>query len=479
MSGAMEGRAGEFRELAEAAMEIVERYYAELADHPIMPVTTASAVRDLLDEGLPEDPTAGDGLLATVREVIYPLSRHNAHPRFFGYVASPGTAIAAIGDLLASGLNANVTSWRSAPAGAQLEHTVIDWLKKIVGFSEAGTGVLVSGGSMANFCGLAAARAAADPEMARWGGGGRPPLRVYVSSEGHFSIQKAARMLGIGADNVQFIATDDHLRIDMGELALRVAADRRAGFRPMCVVGNAGTVNTGAFDPIEELADFAQGEGLWLHVDGAYGGFSALAPSARPLFGGIERADSMALDPHKWLYSSMGCGCALYRDPGAAMAAFAQHAEYTRPVGLSHDEAFVFWDYSPELSRPFRALTVWLQIKRHGVRELGAAVESNLACAVYAGKLIEEAEDLELLAPVGLSIFCFRYRPPGFTGDLDALNERILVELQRGGSSYLSNARVFGKFALRGCVLNYRTTVGDMERLIVDVRAAAREVCSR
>ena len=473
MSSELEISPEQFRLMALQALEIVERYYADLPNMPVMPGTTSGAVRDLLQEPLPQDGTTIPDALATIRDVVYPLSRHNGHPRFFGYVASPGTPVAAIGDFLAAGLNANLTSWRSAPAAAEMEHLTIDWLKTMIGYHAGASGLLVSGGSMANFCGLAAARTAADPEIGRLGIGQRPSLRVYVSDEGHFSVRKAARLLGIGSENVQCIPTDASLRVDVLDLERRIDADRKAGFRPMCIVANAGTVNTGAFDPLEDLAEIAERHELWLHVDGAYGAFSALAPSTKHLFKGIERADSVSLDPHKWLYSSVGCGCVLYRNPQSAIATFAEDAEYTRPVGLSHDEAFVFWDLGPELSRPFRALTLWLQIKLYGTRNLAAAIESNLACAQHFGTLVQSAEDFELLAPVSLSIFVFRYRPQAYTGDLDALNERILLELQRAGSSYLSNARVGGKFALRGCVLNYRTTFGDMDQLLDDVRTAA------
>ena len=464
-----------FREMAIRALEVVESYYAELPVMPVMPVTSAQAVRDLLNEALPREGSGIADALTVVRDIVYPLSRHNGHPRFFGYVASPGTAVAAIGDFLAAGLNANVTSWRSAPAAAQIEHVVVDWLKSMLGYAAESQGLLVSGGSMANFSALAAARAAADPEIARVGNTGKSALRIYVSAEGHFSIHKAARLLGVGSENVVSISTDASQRIDTAELDRRIDADRQAGLRPMCVVANAGTVNTGAFDSLEQLAGIAERHDVWLHVDGAYGGFAALAASAKHLFVGIERANSVSLDPHKWLYSSVGCGCVLYRDPSMAAAAFSHDAEYTRPIGLSRDEAFAFWDFGPELSRPFRALTVWLQLKLYGSRRLENAIESNLACARYFGTLVESAEDFELLAPVGLSIFCFRYNPPIYAGDLNTLNESILIELQRAGSSYLSNTTVAGKFALRGCVLNYRTTLTDMKRLLDDFRAAARE----
>jgi glutamate/tyrosine decarboxylase-like PLP-dependent enzyme len=464
----------EFSEMARRATDLIASYYRELPEMPVMPVTTSAAVRELLQEPLPQEGTRFEEVLDTVQRTVYPLSRHNGHPRFFGYVASPGTGAAAVGDVLASGLNANVTSWRSAPAAAEMEHLIIDWFKSMIGFDAGAAGLLVSGGSMANFCALAAARTVADPGITSRGSSRVPALRIYVSDEAHFSMYKAARLLGVGSDNVQAIPTDASHRMNVAELERRIETDKREGFKPMCVVANAGTVATGAVDPFPAIADVAERHGVWLHVDGAYGGFAALAPSTKEVFRGMERAQSITLDPHKWLYSSVGCGCVLYRDARAANATFAHDAEYTRTIGLSRDEAFVFWDFGPELSRPFRALPIWLQIKLHGVRNLAAAIEKNMECARYFGSAITAAEDFELLAPIGLSIFCFRYRPPEYAGDLDALNERILVELQRGGSSYLSNANVNGKFALRGCVLNYRTSLADMDRLFADVRAVAR-----
>jgi glutamate/tyrosine decarboxylase-like PLP-dependent enzyme len=245
------------------------------------------------------------------------------------------------------------------------------------------------------------------------------------------------------------------------------------------VVATAGTAGTGAVDPIGETAAVARRHNLWLHVDAAYGGFAVLAPSARTFFRDIAEADSVALDPHKWLYLPVGCGCVLYRDPAAARAAFSDNAEYTRAVGLEHDEAFAFWDYGPELSRPFRALDLWLLLKSAGTRAIGEAIEENIACAKYFAELVSASGDFEMLAPADLSIFCFRYRPRGFAGNLDALNETVMLELQRAGGSYVSNTRIRGEFALRGCVLNYRTTKRDMEILLDDVRAAARTVEGR
>ncbi len=281
-------------------------------------------------------------------------------------------------------------------------------------------------------------------------------------------------MLGIGAANLRTVKTGPDLRMDLADLDRLVRQDRDAGCLPFCVVASAGTAGTGAVDPIGDIANLARTHNLWLHVDGAYGGFAALAPSARAFFLRIGEADSVALDPHKWLYLPVGCGCVLYRDPAAARAAFSENAEYTRVVGLEADEAFAFWDYGPELSRPFRALDLWLLLKSVGTRAIADAIEENIACAKYFAALVAATDDFEMLAPVDLSIFCFRYHPRGFAGDLDSLNERVMLAVQRDGSSYLSNARVHGAFALRGCVLNYRTTRRDMEILLEDVRRAAR-----
>ena len=463
----------EVRALIEAAAEFVATYYGTLPEIPVLSPSTSQHLREALREPLPLAGAGFETLLETLRDVIFRFSRHNGHPRFFGYVASPGTPITAVGSMIEATLNANVTSWRSSPPAAELEHLVIDWLKEMIGYPAGAAGLLVSGGSMANFAALAAARSARLPDAVHEGLSGAP-LTVYVSAEAHFSVRKAAGLLGIGEANVRTVNTDGRLRMDPADLERLIQADLAAGRLPLCVSASLGTVGSGAVDPIGAISAIARSYGLWLHVDAAYGGFAALAPSGRPYFEAISEADSVTLDPHKWLYLPVGCGCILYKDPAAAFAAFSHEAEYTRVIGLERSESFAFWDYGPELSRPFRALNLWLLLKYAGTKRIGEAIESNIACAKYFEELVRASEDFEMLAPVELSIFCFRHAPPGFTGDLDALNERVLLALQRAGSSYISNARVHGAFALRGCVLNYRTTTRDMEQLLQDVRAAAQ-----
>src|SRR5262249_54974047 len=274
---------------------------------------------------LPIKGTGFESLLKNFRDTIVPFSRQNAHPRMFGYVQSPGTPIGAFADLLASTLNANLTIWRSAPAPVDLERLTIDWIRQILGFPPEAGGLFVSGGSMANLAALAAARQAKYNSLGR--------LRMYASSATHFSITKAAALLGIGRENVQHVAVDERFRMRVDDLVARINADLKAGYVPFCVVGNAGTVDTGAVDPLHAFRDVAVRCQLWMHVDGSYGAVAILAESAKNLFAGMEQADSIALDPHKWLYLPVDVGCVIYRDPEAARAAFAHEAEYTRMFG--------------------------------------------------------------------------------------------------------------------------------------------------
>jgi aromatic-L-amino-acid/L-tryptophan decarboxylase len=468
----LEPSADEIREWENAVTQFMVEYLGGLRDRPVYRHTSSREIRSGLDSKLPTKGTDFDSLLKVFRDTIVPFSRQNAHPRMFGYVQSPGTPIGAFADLLASTLNANLTIWRSAPAPVELERLTIDWIRQILGFPAEAGGLFVSGGSMANLAALAAARQTKYDSLG--------PLRVYASSATHFSILKAAALLGIGRKNVQYVAIDERFRMVVDDLVAKINADLEAGYVPFCVVGNAGTVDTGAIDPLSEIRDVANRFQLWMHVDGSYGAFAILAESAMKLLAGMEQADSIALDPHKWLYLPVDVGCVIYRDPEVARAAFAQEAEYTRMFGEEADEAFVCWDYGPELSRRFRALKVWMLLKGVGLDRLSEAIESNLACARHLESMVQASNDFEMVAPVELSIFCFRHVPAQLKNQppeaIDAFNERLLVALQRDGSSYLSNTTLGGRFALRGCVLNYRTTLRDMEILLDDLLRVAKSL---
>ncbi len=476
--------ADEIRAIGGLAVEWMARYHDGIRAAAVYPRTSARALDALLREPLPQAGRGFEELFAVFRDVIVPNSRQNAHPRALGYVTSPGTAVGAVADLLASALGANLTAWRSAPAPVQLERVVVDWLKEALGCDPAASGLLMSGGSMANLAALCAARhrrcgdTASEDGMQAAG-----TLRVYVSQDAHHSIDKAAAVLGIGRRNVRRVALDTRLRMDVSDLERQVAADRAAGHTPFCVVASAGTVVTGAVDPLRDILAVARRHDLWTHVDGAYGGVAAMAPSVRHLFDGLAEADSLSLDPHKWLYLPVDCGCLIYRDAESVRPAWNLGADYTRVMLEDPDEQFAFWDYGPELSRRFRALKLWMVLAHVGARGMTAAIESNLDAARHCEALVRQSGDFEMLAPLELSIVCFRYLPEAQRGrtersagderEIDACNEQLLGRMQLGGSSYISNASIRGRFALRACVTNYRTTRNDMAMVLDDARAAA------
>ena len=417
------------------------------------------------DRALPVDGESVEELLAACAAVL--AGGRRTTPAFFGYVQSPPAPVAVVADLLASAADQNLTSWRSGPAAAAVELQTLRWLGEFVGFDAAATGILVSGGSAANLTALLVAMrtvTGADED--------RRAMRVYASAETHFSVAKAAQALGIG---LAPIAVDSDRRLDPAALRNAVAGDRAAGLLPICVVANAGTTSTGAVDPLDAVADVAAEAGVWLHVDGAYGAPAAADPACRPLFSGLHRADSLCIDAHKWLYAPVDCSALLLHDAAATARAFGAGADdYVRILATQPAETFAFWDHGLELSRRFRALKLWAILRFHGARRLAAAIGEDVRLAAHLAQLVADAEDFELLAGPGLSICCFRHAPAHLDEPaLDAHNERILQALQRDGRVYLSNATIDGRFALRACITNFRTTRADVERVLEVVRELA------
>ena len=503
----------ELRELARLFDGLASEYMSEPEALPVFPETSSEQVTNLFGRGLPAEPVGLEALARDCREVLR-HSRQNGHPRMFGYVASPAAPAGAYATLLASALNSNVTSWRSAPSATAVEKTVVRWLAEMIRYAGAGVneacgGLLTSGGSMANLNALFVAHrskarefakgdgaldASGDPSRAGlWNAGS--PMTVYASDQIHLSIPKAADVLGLGRDNVRVVPSASDFKIDVRALRELIDADASRGLRPFCVVASAGTVSTGAVDSLADVARVARERSLWFHVDGAYGALAASVESKRALFGGIEEADSVSLDPHKWLYTPLDCGCLLYREPERARAAFAGTEEgYIKVFEQTEGEAHAFWDYGVELSRPFRALKVWAILSYYGARRVGASIEEDCALAEYMAERVEASEDLELLAPVALGICCFRYAPAGLRDELekaggdeererlnarlDELNGRVMRRVQRGGDAYVSNAVLRGRFALRASVTNFRTTRRDVDLTLDAVRRAAEEVIS-
>jgi aromatic-L-amino-acid/L-tryptophan decarboxylase len=417
------------------------------------------------DRALPVDGEGVEDLLGACAAVL--AAGRRTTPAFFGYVQSPPAPVAVAADLLASAADQNLTSWRSGPAAAAVEHQTLRWIGEFVGFDAAAQGILVSGGSAANLSALLVAlRAVAGADR------DRRAMRVYASAETHFSVAKAARALGVG---LRPVAVDGERRLDADALGVAIASDRAAGLLPICVVANAGTTSTGAVDPLDAVATVAADAGVWLHVDGAYGAPAAADPASRHLFAGLDRADSLCIDAHKWLYAPVDCSAFLLHDAAATARAFGAGADdYVRILATQSAEAFAFWDHGLELSRRFRALKLWATLRFHGGHRLAAAIGEDIRLAAHLANLVAVAEDFELLAGPGLSICCFRHTPKHVDQPaLDAHNERILQALQRDGRVYLSNATIDGRFALRACITNFRTTRADIERVLTVVRELA------
>ena len=408
-------------------------------------------------------PWPEEGLGSAALDDFATIAEH-ARPsggKFFGYVFGSGEPVSALGDLLASALNQNVGAWRSAPAAVTIERTVVGWLADAVGCSGF-TGSLCGGGSAANLMALAMAREAKLPANEE----GTRPGTVYASEQVHMSVPKAVALLGIGRANLRLIPVDDDLRMRTDALEAAIAADRRAGITPMAIVATAGTVSVGAIDPLPQLAEIASREGLWLHVDGAYGGLAALAVPDK--FRGLYLADSLSLDAHKWLYQPVDCGCLLFKDPQVARDTFAHSGDYVRVLAENPPRPSPSSRSSMELSRRFRALKLWMSLQYHGKRAFKEAISRDLAHARLLAETIRSQPELELLAPVLLSAVCFRHR----TKD----NAGILRRVDLRGRVYLSNATVRDQFALRACFVNHRTTADDVRAIVTEVLTAASEL---
>lgn len=469
----------ELRRAGRAAADLAADHLAGITDNPVwQPV--GGADRDWLTrQDLPAAGRPLDDLVQDVRTRILPYPMGNGHPRFFGWVNSPPSPAGIAVSSLAAALNPSCAG--GDHAGALLEHSVLRWLAELVGYPHRpGGGLLTSGASMATIIAIASARQRAARQdgwdVREEGLSGRPPMVMYVSAEAHGCLRKAAELLGLGSRHLRVVRVTDTFRLDVNALRAVVAEDLATGLRPFCVAASAGTVNTGAIDPLDEIADVAAEHGLWFHVDGAYGALAILAGQAAPAFAGWERADSVVLDPHKWLGVPVDCGCVLLRDPTFARDAFSLVPAYLRDDGAG--DLGWFAEYGPEQTRQFRALRAWATMAHLGHEGIVRLVDHTMRLAYRLAALIEDSDDFELLAPVTTSITAFRYRPrPELAPDpLDALNRAIPSAVQRRGRAFLTGTRLAGAEAMRACFLNPATTEQDLAILLAEVRAAAAEL---
>ena len=477
-----------FEALGKRVVADLARHLATLRDKPIRPTPSEADLARALNQALPEAGVAAEEIVAAIERDLLPYPTGNGHPGFLAWVVAPPAPVAVLADLVATGMN--MMGGGAAPLPTNLGHCVCRWLMELVGFpAEGSMGLLVGGGSMANLTGLAVARhwaAKRDGWNLREEGlqAARPALVLYASDEAHSCIQKSVELLGLGNANLRRLPTDGDYRLDMAALKQAIAADRAAGRRPFCVVGNAGTVNTGAVDPLDAIAELCAAEDLWFHIDGAYGALGVCDPEAAPRFTGMERADSLALDPHKWLSVPLDCGCILVRDRALQRETFSLVPPYLQsprgtPGDDRGDEVPLPFEHGFDLSRGFRALKVWATLMHLGRRGLAAKIARNNALARRLAAAIEAAPDLELLSRPQLSIVCFRYRPPESEDvDLDALNQAVNERINGAGEFFFTPTRLEGRFAQRACILHYATGEADIDLLVRRVRQVGEEAAA-
>jgi aromatic-L-amino-acid decarboxylase len=467
------------RELGDRALDLWQELLERLPELPVTPRIPVADTRKALSLEVPEEPLPLDDLVAHMREVVLERSMYPGHPAFLAYISGAGTVPGAPADLLAAAVNPNVGGWRLSPAATAIERHLTGWFAQRFGLPTVAGGILVSGGAMAGYIGLKLAR----DRKAGWnvraeGVRGGPPLAVYASEEVHSINARALDMLGIGRDGLRHLPFDENFRLRIPALREAIERDLKAGVKPIAVVGSAGTVATGAIDPLPELAEIAKEHDLWFHVDGAYGGPAVFSEELRPLLAGIERADSIAFDPHKWMYTPQSGGCILVRHLDHLRQSFSIHEfatyvyEDKERMGTEVDAI----DLGPQFSRGFQAFKVWISLLAHGTRAYGQRIAHDVELAKYLHFRAEERPEFEVVAPTTLSITCFRYVPPdlhdgsGRDEYLNELNERLMTEIQLDGRVFPSNAVLNGRFVLRSCIVNFRTEAEQMD-LLLDVAA--------
>jgi aromatic-L-amino-acid decarboxylase len=477
----------EFRRIGHELVDRIAAHMTRLPNGPVKPDESGAVVRGALrsERSLPETGADAGALLETAANLLFDHSLFNGHPRFFGYITSSPAPIGALGDLLASAVNQNCGSWILSPMATEIEAQTVRWIAEFIGFlgssgSSGSPGLLVSGGNMANFvCFLAARTAKAGADVRKTGiSGSHSRLVLYSSTETHTWIQKAADLFGLGTDAIRWIAVDEHQRMKTAELRRQIEADRSRGDRPFLVVGTAGTVSTGATDPLPEIAVICREHDLWFHVDGAYGAFAAAIPGAPSDLRGMSEADSVAVDPHKWLYAPVEAGCALVKRPEDLRNAFSYHPPYYR----FSDEALNFVDYGLQNSRGFRALKVWLALQQLGRAGYVESMAEDMRLSRKLFDVLRAHPEFEVMTQ-NLSITTFRYVPPAVRSrvgepaveaSLNALNQELLARVEKSGRAFLSNAVIDGKYAMRACIVNFRTTDADVEALPDIVAALGR-----
>lgn len=455
---------GEMKSVGNKVLDDIFNYLENIEQEKIWKPLTNKILKDI-NTSVPNEPM---GLEQCYEEFCSSILTHhspmNIHPGFWGWVMGCGNPVGVLAGILATGLNSNVIG--GTQLTCKIEEQVLGWFKEIFGFPKGASGILTNGCSEANLIALAVARNSVANEAIKKKGLQHLKDRfvLYTSNERHHSIDKAVELLGLGNENIRLIPVDDRFRVRMDALEQAIAADRASGLRPLCIVGNVGTVNTGAIDNLEKISEIAKREGLWFHIDGAFGAFACLSEKHKSLLEGIKLADSLAFDLHKWMYMPYGIGCVLIKDKEAHYKTFTAEADY-----VQHKEAW-FSDYGISLSRGYSALKIWMCLKTYGLNRFTSLIERDMQHADYLAGLIQSEPDLELLSPVELNIVCFRYNPGQYDNEtLNNINKRIIMSLQFEGKVFPSDTFIGNKYAIRAAITNYRSTKELFDLLIARV----------
>lgn len=469
------------RDLGHRALDDMVDYLKSVRSRPAWsPIPEAS--RKLFEQDVPFEPGGREEVYAEVKNHILPYPTGNIHPRFWSWVGGTGTPTQLIADLVISAMNSGSLGFDEA-SSTYVELQLLNWLKRLLDYPEEASGLLVSGGSMANLVGLSVARSALAGYDVRADGVDvqqHPRMRVYASTETHSSVRKAVELLGLGTRALKLIPVKSDFTIDVEALREAIEADGDNGLNPAVIVANVGTVNTGAIDPLNELADLAQAHGLWLHADGAFGAVAKLSRNSRELVSGLERSDSVAFDLHKWLYVQYDCGCVFVKTRTAHKDTFSVVPEYLRhwDRGLASGPTN-FSDYGVQLSRSFKALRAWVALKTEGVNRYSALIEQNIQQAKYLTQLVEASEELQLMAPTHLNIVNFRFATADATEQsMDDLNAEILMRLHETGTATPSSTTLNGRFSLRVAICNHRSRRSDFDALVEAVVAFGKALAS-
>lgn len=459
----------EFKKIGYLLVDKIADFFNDISNFPVTKAEDQSTIRGHLksDAPLAEEGTDPQKLMNKVSELLIQHSLFNGHPRFWGYITSSAAPLGILGDLLSSAINANVGAWALSPMASEIEAQTIRWIGSFIGFPSRG-GLIVSGGNVANYIGfLAASRAKTGLKIRERGiKNETKDLILYCSQETHTWVQKAADLFGLGTDNIRWIETDRWQKINLKLLKESIEKDVATGFRPFLVIGNAGSVSTGVVDPLDDIADICDHHDLWFHIDGAYGGFAAAIPELMPTFEGLSRADSIAIDPHKWLYAPLEAGCILVKDPSRLTDTFSYHPPYYN----FEQSVMNYVDYGIQNSRGFKALKVWLTFQQIGSRDYRQLIREDIMLAKATHRLLSESNRIQTFTN-NLSITTFRYLPPDLNNNveipaiidyLNDLNRRILEKIEKSGKFYVSNAMIHQNFVLRMCIVNFRTKIEDI-----------------